>query len=284
MEDDDKPIGQILSRRDALKVLGLGSAAFLAACASPEGTSTLVPTAGSTQVSSTPLASTASSALDCVVRPEMTIGPYFVDEQLNRSDIRSDSSDNSVKEGIPLTINIAVASVGNNSCTPLEGAQVDIWHCDAQGQYSGVSDRGFNTTGQDFLRGYQLTNANGGVQFRTIYPGWYSGRAVHIHFTLRTKAADGGDYQFTSQFFFDDTLSNQVHTQEPYASRGQRDTLNSTDNIFRSGGDQLLLNLQGDNTNGYSGSMNIGLDLKDIEVGASDTAGGGPGGPGGPPP
>jgi protocatechuate 3,4-dioxygenase beta subunit len=284
MDNDDQPIGQILSRRDALKLLGIGGAAFLAACASPEESNTSIPTAGSTQVLSTQSAPTAGAALDCVVRPEMTIGPYFVDQQLNRSDIRADSSDNSVKEGVPLTINIAVASVGNNSCTPIEGAQVDIWHCDAQGQYSGVSDQGFDTTGQDFLRGYQLTNASGGVQFQTIYPGWYSGRAVHIHFTIRTRAADDQDYQFTSQLFFDDALTDQVHALEPYASKGQRDTLNATDNIFIGGGAQLLLNLQGDSTNGYTGTMNIGLDLTDIEVGAADTAGGGPGGPGGPPP
>ena len=272
MDNDDKPIGQILSRRDALKVLGIGSAAFLAACAASEGTSTLISTVGSTQV-----ATAAGSSLDCVVRPELTIGPYFVDEQLNRSDIRSEPSDNSVKEGLPLTLNIIVASVGNNSCSPLEGAQVDIWHCDAQGQYSGVSDQGFDTTGQQFLRGYQLTDANGAVQFQTIYPGWYSGRAVHIHFTIRTKAADGQDYQFTSQFFFDDALTDQVHALEPYASKGQRDTRNSDDNIFMGGGDQLLLNLEGDNTTGYTGTMNIGLDLTDTEVGAPDSAGG-PGG------
>ena len=277
MENDDQPIGRILNRREALKVLGIGSAAFLAACASPEETSTLVPTAGSSPASlPTEIAPTASSTLDCVVRPEMTIGPYFVDEQLDRSDIRLNSVDNSVKEGVPLTLNIVVASVGNNSCTPLEGAQVDIWHCDAQGQYSGVSDRGFETTGQDFLRGYQVTNTSGGVQFQTIYPGWYSGRAVHIHFTIRTRGADGEDYQFTSQFFFDDSLTDQVHAQEPYASKGQRDTLNSTDNIFQGGGDQLLFNLQGDNASGYTGTMNMGLDLTDIQVGASDSAGGPP--------
>jgi protocatechuate 3,4-dioxygenase beta subunit len=277
MENDDQPIGRILNRREALRLLGVGSAAFLAACASPEDSSTLVPPAGPNPVSSpTQIASTASSALDCVVRPEMTIGPYFVDEQLNRSDIRSNSADNSVRDGVLLTLNIVVASVGNNSCTPLEGAQVDIWHCDAQGQYSGVSDRGFETTGQDFLRGYQVTNASSGVQFQTIYPGWYSGRAVHIHFTIRIRGADGEDYQFTSQFFFDETLTDQVHAQEPYASKGQRNTLNSTDNIFQSGGDQLLLSLQGDNASGYTGTMNIGLDLTDIKVGASDSAGGPP--------
>lgn len=282
MENDDKPIGQILSRRDALKVLGIGSAAFLAACASPEETSTVIPTEALTQVGSTQVAATVGTVLDCVVRPELTIGPYFVDQQLERSDIRTNSSDNSVKEGIPLTLNINVASVSDNSCAPIEGAQVDLWHCDALGTYSGVSDPNADTTGQDFLRGYQLTDSNGAVQFQTIYPGWYSGRAVHIHFTIRTKGADGGDYQFTSQFFFDDALTDQVHALEPYASKGQRNTRNSNDNIFGGGGDQLLLNLQGDTTSGLTGSMNIGLNLTDTETGASDINTGGPGG--GPPP
>jgi len=282
MDNDDKPVGQILSRREALKLLGIGSTAFLASCVAPNGTSTLSPTSNPTVgVGATQAPSTTGTALDCVVRPELTIGPYFVDGQLNRSDIRTEPSDNSVQEGLPLMLNINVASVGDNSCTPLEGAQVDIWHCDAQGHYSGVSDPGFDTSGQQFLRGYQLTDANGAVQFQTIYPGWYSGRAVHIHFTIRTQGADGQDYQFTSQFFFDDALTDQVHTLEPYASKGQRDILNATDNIFNGGGEQLLLNLQGDTTNGYTGAMSIGLDLTDTEVGATDSAGG-PGG--GPPP
>ena len=280
MENDDKPIGQILSRRDALKLLGIGSAAFLAAC-TPEATSTLVPTVGSTQVPSG-----TSTGLDCVVRPELTIGPYFVDDQLNRSDIRSEPSDNSVKEGVPLTLNIMVASVGDNSCTPIQAAQVDVWHCDAGGQYSGVSDanQGFDNTGKKFLRGYQLTDANGAVKFQTIYPGWYSGRTVHIHFTIRTKGADSQDYQFTSQFFFDDKMTDQVHALEPYATKGQRDTRNANDNIFNGGGDQLLLNVDGDTTNGYTSTFNVGLDLTDTEVGASDINTGGPGGPGGGPP
>ncbi|MGZ9225499.1 MAG: intradiol ring-cleavage dioxygenase, partial [Anaerolineales bacterium] len=253
-----------------------GAAAFLAACAAPEATSTIVPT-----VASTPGTSVTSSALDCVVPPELTIGPYFVDGQLDRPDIRSDPVDGSVKEGIPLTIQINISNVANNSCAPLEGAQVDVWHCDAQGMYSGVSDQGFDTSGQQFLRGYQLTAANGSVQFQTIYPGLYSGRAVHIHFTIRTKGADSQDYQFTSQFFFDDPLTDQVHALEPYASKGQRDTHNTADNIFMGGGDQLLLNLEGDNTNGYTTTFNVGLDLTDTEVGAADSMGQ-PGG--GPPP
>jgi protocatechuate 3,4-dioxygenase beta subunit len=146
---------------------------------------------------------------------------------------------------------------------------------------SGIVTRGLGVSDQDR---YHRSNSaainsgtDGAVQFQTIFPGWYSGRAVHIHFTIRTKAADGEDYQFTSQFFFDDTLTDQVHSLEPYASQGQRDTRNSNDNIFSSGGDQLLLDLQGDTTNGYTGSMSIGLDLTDAETGASDiNSGGGP--------
>ena len=222
MENDDIPIGQILTRRDALKLLGVSSAAFLAACAAPEGTSTLVPTSTSTLASSTQVPTATGTALDCVVRPELTLGPYFVDEQLERSDIRSESSDGSVKEGVPLTLTINVLDVANSTCTPIEGAQVDIWHCDALGVYSGVSDQGFETTGQKFLRGYQLTDATGKVQFLTIYPGCYSGRAVHIHFMIRTTGADAQSYEFVSQFFFDDAISDQVFTQEPYASKGDR--------------------------------------------------------------
>ena len=98
---------------------------------------------------------------------------------------------------------------------------------------------------------------------------------MHIHFTIRTKGADSEDYQFTSQFFFDDTLTDQVHALEPYASKGQRDIRNSNDNIFNGGGDQLLLNLEGDTTNGFTSTFNVGLDLTDTEVGASDINSGG---------
>ena len=278
MDNDDKPVGMILSRRDALKILGLGGAAFLVSCAAPELTETLVPTSILPASTSTPI---PDAALSCVVRPELTIGPYFVDDQLNRSDIRSEPSDGSIKEGIPLTIAIGVYDVASNSCKPIEGAQVDIWHCDAQGVYSGVSDQSFNTVGQKFLRGYQLTDSTGKVEFTTIYPGWYSGRTVHIHFMIRTTGADGQAYEFVSQFFFAEALSDQVYSVQLYAAKGQRNTLNASDAIYNSGGDQLLLDVTGDNASGYAASINIGLDLTDTLVGAADSFGG-PGG--GPPP
>lgn len=265
MDNDDQTVGRILTRRDALKLLGLGGAAFLAACTTQQGTGT-----GSTQ---------PASALDCVVRPELTIGPYFVDNQLNRSDIRLEPSDNSVSPGLPLRLVVNVLSVASNACTPIQGARVDLWHCDSQGVYSGVSGPGFDTTGKKFLRGYQLTDAQGRSQFQTIYPGWYQGRAVHIHFTIRTKGANGQDYQFTSQFFFDDNLTDQVHALQPYAQRGQRDTRNAADSIYNGGGSQLLLDLQGDKSSGFTGAMNIGLDLTDTRVGAPDSMTGPAGAP-----
>jgi len=260
MENDDKPIGRILSRRDALKLLGIGSAAFLAAYASPGGASAILPMNSSA----------ISSAPGCVVRPELTIGPYFVDDQLNRSDIRFDPLEGNVSEGTPLALKVNVFDVASRSCTPLEGAQVDVWHCDAWGHYSGVSERGFNTLGQKFLRGYQLTDVKGGVQFQTIYPGWYSGRTVHIHFMIRTRALDGQVYQFTSQLFFRDAVTDQVHSKEPYVLKGQRNTRNADDSIYKRGGSQLLLNTRGVD-NGYMATISMGLDLTDTETGQIDT-------------
>jgi protocatechuate 3,4-dioxygenase beta subunit len=280
MENDDKPVGRILSRREALRLMGLGGAALLVSCAAPEVTNILSPTPAF-DPSPTPASATrpavTRAALSCVVRPELTIGPYFVDDQLNRSDIRSEPSNGSVKEGVPFSLAIGVYDVSHNSCKPIEGAQVDIWHCDAQGVYSGVSDPGFDTSGLKFLRGYQLTDAAGGVKFLTIYPGWYSGRTVHIHFMIRTAGADGLAYEFVSQFFFDEAETDRVHSIQPYTDKGYRNTLNASDNIFNNGGDQLMLDAIGDTTGGYTAAINIGLDLTDTGVGAADTFGG-PGG------
>jgi hypothetical protein len=149
---------------------------------------------------------------------------------------------------------------------------VDVWHCDALGVYSGVTDAGFDTTGEQFLRGYQLTDASGVASFASIYPGWYSGRTVHIHFKVRTEGADGAAYEFTSQWFFDERISDAVFATDPYASEGQRDTLNANDGIFADDGEILTLSLTGDPASGYDASFAIGLDLSDPSVGASDSA------------
>jgi protocatechuate 3,4-dioxygenase beta subunit len=97
--------------------------------------------------------------------------------------------------------------------------------CDALGQYSDVE----NNVGRKFLRGYQGTGDNGSAQFQTIYPGWYRGRAVHTHYKIRTDPDFEQGYEFTSQLYFDDALTDEVHSQEPYAERGERDLRNDDD-------------------------------------------------------
>jgi len=208
---DDTPVGRILTRRRAVSLLGtLGAASLFY----PRG---IIP---------------------CVVRPQETEGPYFVDDKLNRSDIRSDPSDGAVTPGTGLALTFNVARLGASACTPLAGAIVDVWHCDARGVYSDVEDPGFNTKGKRFLRGYQVTDANGVARFTTIYPGWYATRAVHVHFKIRS-----GRSEFTSQLYFDDALTDRVHAQSPYAAKGRRTLRNADDRIFTENGAQLLLSV-----------------------------------------
>ncbi len=148
--------------------------------------------------------------------------------------------------------------VNAGGCAPLVGAQVDIWQCDALGVYSDVNDPGFSTQGQQFLRGYQLTGEDGVARFTTIYPGWYRGRTVHIHFKVRSAAGTGTSYEFTSQFFFDDELSDQVFQDAPYAGKGERGTRNSNDGIYNQAGDQLLLDVAASGDS-YAASFDIGV-------------------------
>jgi protocatechuate 3,4-dioxygenase beta subunit len=208
---------------------------LLAGCA-PGDNSTAQPTVTAIQTALT-------GAPGCVARPALTEGPYFVDERLNRGDIRSDPSDGAVRPGVPLRLTFRVSSVATHSCAALQGAMVDVWRCDALGIYSDVSDPSFNTAGKRFLRGYQVTDANGAATFTTIYPGWYQGRTVHSHFKIRASAGAGASHQFTSQLFFDDSLSDRVFAQAPYNSGGQRTARDNDDGIYRSGGSQLLLNV-----------------------------------------
>lgn len=251
---NNRQVSRMLSRRQVLALSRVvGTAALVVACAPKNSNSTQAQLSAST-----PALSTVTATPACVVNPEQTEGPYFVDEKLNRSDIRSDPSDSSVRDGIPLELTIRVSQVSTGGCTPLAGAIVDIWHCDALGIYSDVQDRSFDTQGKKFLRGYQVTDANGTVQFTTIYPGWYPGRTVHIHFKIRTDTASGQRYEFTSQLYFDDSTTDQVYTQVPYASKGQRTLKNAEDGIFQGGGDQLLLTLT-KTSQGYAATFNLGL-------------------------
>lgn len=196
----------------------------------------------------------------CIVRPEQTEGPYFVDERLHRSDIRSDPTDKRVTPGTTFTITFQVMRLRAGDCQPLSDAQVDIWHCDARGIYSDVQDPRFDTTGHKFLRGYQITDAQGTVQFQTIYPGWYPIRTVHIHFKIRTAPVAQRRYEYTSQVYFPDDLTDRVYAGGPYSSMGLRRVRNQHDFIFRHGGSELMLDplpTQG----GYAATFPIALHL-----------------------
>ena len=240
MHDDDYHIGRIMSRREALVLLGTAGAAMLA------GRSTW--------------SSAAEPALSCVASPEQTEGPYFVDERLNRSDIRADPADGSARDGVPLTLRLVISSVAGGRCAALAGATVDLWHCDAAGVYSDARDPGFNTVGKKFLRGYQVTDADGGVRFTTVYPGWYAGRTVHMHFKVRGPAGARRGYDFTSQLDFDDALTDRVYARSPYARRGRRTVRNGGDGIFRDGGNRMILPVV-ESDAGCAASFNVGLRL-----------------------
>lgn len=248
----------MLKRREILGFLGGATAVSLIGCFRGQSASGQPTQALAVSPQSSTSAAVAATPT-CVVKPQQTEGPYFVDEKLNRADIRSDPSNGSVKQGVPLRLILHVSAIAGRSCQPLAGATVDIWHCDATGAYSDVADRGSSTVGQKFLRGYQVTDAQGTAEFVTIYPGWYPGRTVHIHFKIRTHSASQQDYEFTSQQYFDDSITDQVHAHAPYADQGQRTTRNDRDGIFQEGGDQLMLQLTPEGT-GYTGRFSLGLE------------------------
>ncbi|MCB1619847.1 MAG: twin-arginine translocation pathway signal protein [Thiothrix sp.] len=178
---------------------------------------------------------------DCLLTPAQTEGPYFVPEAPQRTDIRSDPATGTLCPGIPLQLQLQLLAVRNNRCGPLANAVVDIWHCDANGLYSGVRDRYADTSDQQFLRGYQISDTQGMVHFTTIYPGWYPGRAVHIHFKVRADAGNGRMHLLTSQLYFDDRITDQVYRQPPYAGRDPRSPRNAQDGIYRRGGTALTM-------------------------------------------
>ena len=255
IDDDDRPIGRILTRREILALLG--GSALVVACA-PSTLSSPSATTVATQAATS--ASAAAVLPSCVVRPALTEGPYFVDEKLNRSDIRSDPSTNAVKPGVALALTFLVSKVTGTSCAALASATVDVWHCDALGVYSDATDPTFGSTkGTKFLRGYQTTDASGTAKFTTIWPGWYQGRAVHIHFKIRTTAANGQGSDFTSQLFFDEAMNDQIFAQSPYSQKGGAGRLrNEGDGIFQGSGGKLTL-APAKTADGYAATFDIGL-------------------------
>lgn len=225
MQNDNHTTGQVLTRREAVELLAAAGCSLLA---------------GRSPVSAQPA---------CVVRPEQTEGPFFMDERLNRSDLRKEAG-GKVIPGVPLDLTLVVSRLAQGGCAPLAGIVVDLWHCDHLGAYS--------DTEAGFLRGYQVTDTRGRARFRTIYPGWYYGRTVHIHFKLRSAPTVRPGFDFTSQLYFDDALTDRVHAQAPYAARGARSVRNDRDGLYRHGGSQLLLSLAPSGS-GYGGVFGVAL-------------------------
>lgn len=236
MHDDDQTHGLILTRRQTLQLLG-GSGLLMLG-------------------SSLPSFASSSPATICITRPQQTEGPYFVDEVLHRSDLRTNVASGELMAGTAFELSFFVGQLDNGHCTPLANAKVDLWHCDAQGVYSAVRDWRGDTSEQQFLRGYQFTDQQGKATFLTIFPGWYPGRAVHFHFKIRSGPQH--QQEFTSQLYFDDALIDKVFAEAPYNKRGERRTRNSQDGIFRRNGEQLLLTPE-TTAKGYKASFAVGL-------------------------
>jgi protocatechuate 3,4-dioxygenase beta subunit len=197
--------------------------------------------------------------------PQQTEGPYFVDSMPNRSDITSDTSNGVIQEGINLNLTIHVYGIDNGSCVPIRGAKVDVWHANSTGVYSAVGEMG--TLSSNFLRGNQITVDNGTVKFSTIYPGWYPGRAIHIHDKVRMVNESQDNLEWTSQIYFDDSLNEEIHKKTPYSNHGNPQTPNERDMIFTgpstdgliksNSGKLLLMNTTESGQNAYAGSINI---------------------------
>ena len=223
---------QRLSRRDSLLKLG-----GLLAGATAVGGWKVAEEAGAGP------AAVASGAVSCVLAPEQTAGPFYLDDHKVRRDIRAG------KAGVPLTLRLTVLDVSN--CRPIKGAAVDVWHCDARGAYSGTTQA---TDDARFLRGIQRTDAKGLALFKTIYPGWYPGRTVHVHVSVFI----GGNVVHTGQLYFPDTVTDAVYRRAPYSRRPGRSTRNAADFVYRNGGRRSTLRLNRSRT-GYVGSIAMGI-------------------------
>lgn len=205
----------------------------------------------------------------CVAKNEATAGPYPNLSPLNRRDVRPNTTGGTTpKDGAELVLRLKIMDL-DAVCGPIEGAVVDIWQCDALGIYAGYEP--FATAGQDFLRGYQKTDAQGVAEFLTIFPGAYSGRAIHIHFSIRATEgvlapnASGSGIQdvFIAQLYFEDTDSYAIFGAHPVYQGGSAITPNGLDGIFSAGGHDLVVSLS-ETLSGYAGDVTIGVSRASI--------------------
>lgn len=250
--DDDRTIGVIHSRRTALVAAATAGLSLFGARA----------------------AGRRAPRVDLVATPELTEGPFFVDTRLNRSDLTDGTDRRWVTEGLPLRLRLAVYELDGEVGTPLPGAMVDLWHADAAGVYSGEPSSQIqheDTRGQSWLRGFQMSDGDGRVEFRTIYPGWYVGRTIHIHFKVRMlDEQQRATYDFTSQLFFGEEQNDAVLAKPPYDARGPRRVRNERDGVYMArqadgtvAGRHLTAKL-GDDEQGKQAEFAIAFDLQAV--------------------
>jgi len=237
-------------------------------------------------------AATSMSSGTCVLMSSVTEGPYYLDGALVRKDITEG------KSGVPLTLRITVQDT-TDSCAPVAGAAVEIWHCDAWGYYSGYttanpggsapaeSEDGSTANDQTYLRGYQVAGANGVVKFETIFPGWYTPRTCHIHVKVHTGGEkedgtyEGGTVNYTGQLFFADDVAEEIFALEPYSKHSGSYTELADDMVYDGGGASSgLLTLKAvhkkDPSKGYKGFITLGIDPDAENTGAGSGGGGTP--------
>ena len=225
-----------IGRREAIAMLGAAGAALMAGCGDATPASPTTTTGGT--------ATGGNTAAACAVTPTETVGPYPSLSDFIRSDIREG------KSGTALTLTITGVDA-NNNCAPVEQAQVEIWQCDATGNYSQYGSQ----AAQTFLRGIQTTNSDGGVTFTTIYPGWYQGRATHIH----VEVSRSGSSLKVTQIAFPESTNATVYATGVYAARGSNPTSNARDNIFADSIGSELATVSGDPASGLTASFRIGI-------------------------
>ncbi|WP_406178251.1 intradiol ring-cleavage dioxygenase [Streptomyces canus] len=287
-----------ITRRRALAVTGGTVAAGGLAVTGYQ--SAFADTTDTTEATAT--ASATSTGACMTLMSSVTEGPYYLDGALVRKDITEG------KSGVPLTLRLTVVDA-TDGCTPVKGAAVEIWHCDAWGYYSGYttanpggsapaeSEDGSTANDNTYLRGYQIANANGVVKFETIFPGWYTPRTCHIHVKVHTGGEkedgtyEGGTVNYTGQLFFADEIAEEIFTLEPYAKHAGTYTELADDMVYDGGGASSgLLTLKAvhkaDPSQGYKGSLSLAIDPDAENTGAGSGGGGTPpsGAPSGEPP
>ena len=279
-----------ITRRQAVKVAGAAGALYV-----------LAPALGGLEAQ--PAAAAPALTTSAKLTPELTEGPYWVNTMLHRSNVLANSHGGGVQPGVPLKLYINVVNTATKK--PMNGLAVDIWHANAHGVYSdessqraggGTSSAAGNTIKDDWLRGYQITGKDKGLQprpvdgqvsFETIWPGWYTSRAIHIHVRVRKLHSSGATIAgYTTQIFFSDADNTRVLTgAAPYNTRSPQTDPTTDENdtvLTRADFATNIVKVKGSIRSGYAAVFNIAGDAAEVAATGSlgrPTAGGGPGGP-----